>query len=685
DLAYGNWTLSVAPAKGWGDPLGLWLMAGLGLIFSLLLGYVAILVGRLRTYQGELQQKVTERTQALARVNDDLAGREALLRHILDMSSVAIFLVDMQGRITLANQRMAEMFGWPLAALAGKEYVSLVHPAERESGRQKMLALMGSTIGSVDLDRLYWRTDQTEFWGHLTGKRFYNSSGEESGLIGVIDDITERKQMEKALRESEEQLRAIMDNAGTVIFLKDPAGRYLHVNRQYEKLFHVTSAGIEGKTDHDIFPMDMANAFIKNDKYIVQSGLSQESEEHVPHDDGVHVYISAKFPLRNAAGEIYAVCGIATDITERKAAENALRESEESYRRQFVDNTVVMLLVDPADGRVIDANNAALEFYGYPRTQLMTMSMTEINLLPAAEVRRAMASVTAGHGKRFEFQHRLADGSVRDVEVSASQIRFGERLTLHSIIHDITLRKQAEAALIRSEGLLRLSQKAARMGYYVIDLASGQWESSPILDEIWGIDASFKRDTPGWVSLLHPDHRRRLLDDFNTTIRNRSAFSREYMVIRPNDGETRWVLAWGEFEYDSTGNPLRQVGAIQDITERRRTESELRVAATTFEAQEGMTITDAAKVILRVNRAFTEITGYSAEEAVGRTPRLLSSGRHDAAFYAAMWESIESTGSWQGEIWNRRKSGEVYPEWLTITVVKSDEGVVTHYVGTFAD
>jgi diguanylate cyclase (GGDEF)-like protein/PAS domain S-box-containing protein len=113
--------------------------------------------------------------------------------------------------------------------------------------------------------------------------------------------------------------------------------------------------------------------------------------------------------------------------------------------------------------------------------------------------------------------------------------------------------------------------------------------------------------------------------------------------------------------------------------------ADLRIAAIAFEAQEGMFITDAQNVILRINRAFSDITGYSSEEAIGQTPRLLSSGRHDARFYAEMRESIQRTRSWQGEIWNRRKSGEVYPEWLTITAVTDSAGGLTHYVSTLTD
>ena len=131
---------------------------------------------------------------------------------------------------------------------------------------------------------------------------------------------------------------------------------------------------------------------------------------------------------------------------------------------------------------------------------------------------------------------------------------------------------------------------------------------------------------------------------------------------------------------------LRLNGEIQHSLQLvRERESELRIAATAFESQEGMLITDASNVIVQVNRAFTEITGYTAQEVVGQSPRLLRSGRHDASFYAQMWESVNNTDGWQGEIWDRRKNGEIYPSWVTITSVKSGEGKVTHYVGTHTD
>ncbi|PPD32218.1 MAG: hypothetical protein CTY19_11460 [Methylomonas sp.] len=124
---------------------------------------------------------------------------------------------------------------------------------------------------------------------------------------------------------------------------------------------------------------------------------------------------------------------------------------------------------------------------------------------------------------------------------------------------------------------------------------------------------------------------------------------------------------------------------VQDITERKRLETQLRIAATAFESQEGIVITDASHVILKINQSFTQITGFTSNEVIGHKMDILKSEIHDARFYSDMWCSIHQNGCWQGEIWNRRKNGELYPEWLTITAVKDESGTVSHYVGTMLD
>ena len=232
---------------------------------------------------------------------------------------------------------------------------------------------------------------------------------------------------------------------------------------------------------------------------------------------------------------------------------------------------------------------------------------------------------------------------------------------------------------------LHEAQELAGLGHYTYHLSTNTWISSDILDGIFGIKRDFLRDKENWLHLVAPESRTPLQSHLHDVVEQRRPFDHEYRIIRPNDGMDRWVHGKGKLKLDSQGNPESLTGTIQDITERKHAEQQQRIAAIAFESQEGMFITDATQTIVRVNQAFTDITGYSTEEAVGQKPKLLRSGHHDAAFYAAMMESIKIHNTWQGEIWNRRKNGELYPEWLTITQVKNNTGETTHYVATLID
>jgi diguanylate cyclase (GGDEF)-like protein/PAS domain S-box-containing protein len=186
------------------------------------------------------------------------------------------------------------------------------------------------------------------------------------------------------------------------------------------------------------------------------------------------------------------------------------------------------------------------------------------------------------------------------------------------------------------------------------------------------------------ATLIYSEDRPRVTPEFIKGLQGFRGEDLEFRCVR-KDGSLIWLsVSWAPIT-DAKGvfTGFRTSG--RDITERKQVEAELRIAAVAFDSLEGMMVTDANSTILRVNSAFTECTGYTAAEVVGRTPRLLQSGRHDAAFFRDMWDTIRRAGGWQGEIWDRRKNGEVYPKWLTISAVTGDDGVVSHYVGTHHD
>lgn len=230
------------------------------------------------------------------------------------------------------------------------------------------------------------------------------------------------------------------------------------------------------------------------------------------------------------------------------------------------------------------------------------------------------------------------------------------------------------------------SVKASNTGLWDWNISSGEVIYSPE----WKAQLGYLPDElinhfSTWEGLLHSEDKVQAMEWVRKCINSSEKSYENEFRLRHRDGSYHWILARGEKQFDARDKVTGLIGSHIDITERKQAELELLIASVAFESQEGMMITDTNSVILRVNQACIDTTGYTAEELVGQTPRLFRSGRHDANFYREMWEIIKRTGTWQGEVWDRRKNGEVYPKWLNISAVIGGDGVVTHYVGLHLD
>jgi diguanylate cyclase (GGDEF)-like protein/PAS domain S-box-containing protein len=243
------------------------------------------------------------------------------------------------------------------------------------------------------------------------------------------------------------------------------------------------------------------------------------------------------------------------------------------------------------------------------------------------------------------------------------------------------------ASLEESQRRLMDAQAMAQVGSWHVELGAQEkddvWNVSDELRVLFGVDAHAPPSMALGISRMAPEDQAVARELWAQTRMGTGPAQWEHRVVV--DGQIRWVRVQTEYQRDAQGRMISITGTNQDITERKRVEQELRIAATAFETQEAMFITDAHQTIIKTNKAFTEITGFRAEEAIGRKPSLLGSGRHNEIFYQAMWADIGRSNCWRGEIWNRRKNGEVYPEWLSITKVTSDDGIVTNYVAAFSD
>lgn len=273
-----------------------------------------------------LEKTVVQRTRALTTANEELAGREALLQQILDTSSVAIFLVDMTGRITQANQRMAAMFGCSLDDLLGSEYVALIHPSERDVGQEKILALLARTIPSLDLDQLFWRADHTEFWGNLTGNRFHDANGKEHGLIGVIADIDKRKRNEESLRESAEKLRSLYELSPLGIALNDMKGHFLEFNEAFRRICGYPEDELKALDYWTLTPRKYEDDEALQLASLTSTGRYGPYEKEYICKDGSLVPLRLNGVLVSGQDNQKYIWSIVEDISERKQAESKIQE-----------------------------------------------------------------------------------------------------------------------------------------------------------------------------------------------------------------------------------------------------------------------------------------------------------------------------------------------------------------------
>jgi len=306
-------------------------------------------------------------------------------------------------------------------------------------------------------------------------------------------------------------------------------------------------------------------------------------------------------------------------------------------------------------------------------------------------IKQAIAGANDGAFHR-EFRVVWPDGSLHWISSHGRVYFDGEgkkRLAIRflGVNTDITERKRAAEALGASEDSLRESQRIAGLGSFALDFRTGAWTRSDVLEDLFGIDKSYDKTMAGWLALIHPDDRKQIADHLAVeVIGYGQPFTKDYRIIRPVDQEVRWIHGQRRIELDALGKPAILRGTTQDITERKQTEERLRLAASVFShASEGILITTPDGMILDVNDAFTQTTGYDRNEVLGRNPRFLNSGRHDRDFYAGMWGALNEKHEWSGELWNRKKNGEICCVMQTITGVLDAGGNVQQYVALFHD
>jgi hypothetical protein len=513
-----------------------------------------------------------------------------------------------------------------------------------------------------------------------------------------IQDITARKHAEEALRANEAQLRAILDNSTAAVFVKDIEGRYLRINRWYGVLRGLTEAEVKGKTDYDLYAKEIADVVRANDQEVIAANAPLQFEEQVAFADGLHHFISVKFPLCDDNGRPYAVCGIATDITERKQAEEALQESEERLWRITEATQDVLWEIDPRTGRLWWSERAR-PLFGFHAAEYEIDLEDWYDRIHPEDVDRVKAQFeqflrndTADWIDEYRF--RRADGAYIYILDRGRKfyIENGRPALISGAMSDITERKRAEEALQLSEERLNVALEAVNIGMLDWDIRANVLVWSEKLTAMFGLLPDRTRGAyEDWFDRVHPEDLPACEASILETLEHRlSRWQAEYRIIRGDTGEVRWIDTQSRIFYDDQGWPVRAIAANMDITERKQVEEAVRESEARFrqiaDAMPQIVYTCGADGMANyINQRGQEYLGVSLEQSVGSTWR---EALHpdDRERTGQQWaEAVKTERPFEIEYRLRRKDGQY--RWLLSRAVpiRNERKKIVKWIGTSTD
>lgn len=439
-----------------------------------------------------------------------------------------------------------------------------------------------------------------------------------------------------------------------------------------------------GLTDYDIYAESHADFYYGQEKQIFAGKAVVDVVQEILLQDGRSCWLdNRKTPLKNADGDIIGVFGIARDISEQKLAEQALRLSEQCLQQIQLAAGIGRYTLDITTGQwqscaVLNQLLGIDEDYDHSASGWNALLHKDDCFILDNNDPNVAHNTQSGQPLNYDQEYRIirhsdqteiwlrglgklefdvqglpwrVSGTMQDVSVQRQEHVTEQRALLSNQLIAIVA--------VRNRKIIWASTAFENMfGYDSAELAGMNTR------KFYKNEADYQTVSAAYAGIAISDTKHL-----------------ECELLR-KDGQPLWVDMRASMLHIAEGETL---WAFTDITERKLAENELLIAATAFESHDGIMVTDAYNNILRVNAAFTRLTGYSAAEVIGKSPKIFSSGRQDASFYASMWQRVNSTGTWEGEIWNRCKNGEIYPQYMTITAVSDRHGKLNNYIASMID
>lgn len=633
---------------------------------------------------------------ALTKRSHDVEKLNLQLDAALNNMSQSLCMFDKNERLLLFNKRYLEIYRLPKDAIkAGCTLTDMLkaraaagtfagHPEQFAAERKALVRKGAPNSSTFDLPD-----------GRVIA--ILNHPMPDGGWVSIHQDVTDQHRAQQALataraeaehaaqdaRAAHQRLLAAIEVIPEGIVIYDADDRYVLWNRRFSEIY--ADSGIEfkvGERFEDVLRERLARGqfpeAVGREEEWLKERLARRLKPTTTYERAVagNRWLLEKDCRTPDGGSI----GLRLDITEMK-------QREASFRLLFDSNPVPMWLHDNETLRFLAVNDAAIEHYGYSREQFLGMTVLDIRPAEDHEDARLAAKSSDDEMRSSRtWTHLKADGSRMDVAVYARSLQYEGRAAKLAALIDVTESKRAEAEIRRTRAFLdtivenipvSINVKEARdLRYVLINRAQ---------EEMWGISRADMLGKNAY-SFFPPEEAELFAVNDRRALASKKKVVFEAHSLHTRASGLRLVTSTKITIPGLTGEPEFLLTVVDDITERKQAEERLRQAAIVFAStHEAVVIADPRGNIIAVNPAFSTITGYAESELIGKNMRLLRSGRHDGDFYRRMWNSIQTSGFWQGEIWNRRKNGEIYPELLTISTVRNEAGEVVNYIGAFTD
>ena len=581
-------------------------------------------------YAGALKM-MTDITQR-KRTEEALEQSERLFRLLAEISPVGIFRADALGQTIYANERACQIVGVPLDEVLGWQWSSYIHPEDAHRVQRGWEYAITHQVPWQDEYRLLNRENK-EIWVLAQAETERDETGQLVGYVGTLTDISDRKRAELALHESEERWQLALRGTHDAIWDWNVQTNTVFFSPRWKEMRgfaeHEMSNSLEEWSTR-IHPDDRDRVMQALTDHFAQKTPFFSAEYRVRRKDNTYIWILDRGQaIWDEAGNAVRMAGSETDITQRKQAQEALTQSESRFRAVFEQAAVGMGLCT-VEGHFFRVNQKLCDIIGYTHAEMLERTFQDITpVKDRPQLRQSVCQLLAGEIENYSLENRYIckDGSVVWVNVAVSLMRepTGEPQYFIYIAEDISDRKRAEQALKKSEHALAEAQRLAHLGNWSFDLLAREMTWSDEVFRIYGLDPDRGEPTEQQhLQQFHPDDREQLQRSVQLAITQGQPYEHEIRIFLPN-GSMRYTLGRGQPVFDETGRVVQLFGTVQDITQRKQAEEELRESEAKFRQlaeniREVFFILDKSGQILYLSPAYEQVWGQT-RESLYQNPR----------------------------------------------------------------